>query len=65
MSLINVAVFKIGGDTPIFHKFTRTTDFEDESFMQYFFLYGDQQMATLADAIRAALMLRYNDRTVG
>ena len=28
-------------------------------------MYGDQQLSTLADAIRAALMLRYNDRVVG
>jgi hypothetical protein len=28
-------------------------------------MYGDQQISTLADAIRAALMLRYNGRTVG
>ena len=28
-------------------------------------MYGDQQISTLADAIRAALMLRYNDRVVG
>ncbi len=28
-------------------------------------MFGDQQMSTLADAIRAALMLRYNDRVVG
>ena len=27
-------------------------------------MFGDQQISTLADAIRAALMLRYNDRTV-
>ena len=28
-------------------------------------MYGDQQICTLADAIRAALMLRYNDRMIG
>ena len=28
-------------------------------------MWGDQQMSTLADAIRASLMLRYNDRVVG
>ena len=28
-------------------------------------MFGDQQISTLADAIRAALMLRYNDRMVG
>ena len=28
-------------------------------------MFGDQQISSLADAIRAALMLRYNDRTVG
>ena len=28
-------------------------------------MYGDEQLSTLADAIRAALMLRYNDRVVG
>ena len=28
-------------------------------------LFGEQQISTLADAIRAALMLRYNDRMVG
>ena len=28
-------------------------------------MFGDQQISTLADAIRAALMLRYNDRVVG
>ena len=28
-------------------------------------MYGDQQNSTLADAIRAALMLRYNNRVVG
>ena len=28
-------------------------------------MFGDQQMSTLADVIRAALMLRYNDRMVG
>ena len=28
-------------------------------------MFGDQQMSTMADAIRAALMLRYNDRMVG
>ena len=27
-------------------------------------MFGDQQISTLADAIRAALMLRYNDRGV-
>ena len=25
-------------------------------------MFGDQQMSSLADVIRAALMLRYNDR---
>ena len=28
-------------------------------------MFGEQQISTLADAIRAALMLRYNDRMVG
>ena len=28
-------------------------------------VFGEQQISTLADAIRAALMLRYNDRMVG
>ena len=28
-------------------------------------MFGDQQMSSLADVIRAALMLRYNDRMVG
>ena len=28
-------------------------------------LFGDQQLSTLADAIRTALMLRYADRMVG
>jgi hypothetical protein len=31
-------------------------------------MFGDQQLAalsTLADSIRTAIMLRYNDRTIG
>ena len=28
-------------------------------------MFGDRQISTLADAIRAALMLRYNGRVVG
>ena len=28
-------------------------------------MFGDDQISTLADAIRAALMVRYNDRVVG
>ena len=28
-------------------------------------MYGDEQISTLADSIRTALMLRYNDRMVG
>ena len=28
-------------------------------------MFSDEQISTLADAIRAALMLRYNDRVVG
>ena len=28
-------------------------------------MFGEQQIRTLADTIRAALMLRYNDRMVG
>ena len=28
-------------------------------------MFGDQQMSTLADIIQAALMLRYNKRPVG
>ena len=28
-------------------------------------MFGEQQIRTLADALRAALMLRYNDRMVG
>ena len=28
-------------------------------------MFGDQQMETLADIIQTALMLRYNQRTVG
>ena len=28
-------------------------------------MYGDQQVSTLADSIRAGLMLRYNGRKVG
>lgn len=28
-------------------------------------MFGDQQMSTLADIIQAALMLRYNKRLVG
>ena len=28
-------------------------------------MFGEQQISTLADAIRAALLLRYNDRVVG
>ena len=28
-------------------------------------MFGDQQMTSLADMIQAALMLRYNKRTVG
>ena len=30
-----------------------------------YYMCGDAQPSTLADAIRAALMLRYNDRVVG
>ena len=28
-------------------------------------MFGDQQMQTLVDIIQAALMLRYNERSVG
>ena len=36
---------------------------EDASLLKNMF--GDAQMSTLADYIQAALMLRYNKRTVG
>ena len=28
-------------------------------------MFGDEQLSILADAIRAGLMLRYNDRVIG